>query len=172
MELTGKIAGSDLHALRDMGYMPGLHEAPRLWFVALNKRMAKVFRRNGQEIELIGEIFPVEKVVIELSNRTVGRNRSHGDHTMHHKYEPHMNESRQASLAFIDELAHWLEKAAAEDVFDRLIIAAPPEVLGEIRAVLEKNVKEKVIAEIDKELTAVDEQQLEREIENISMINF
>jgi protein required for attachment to host cells len=172
MELTGKIAGKNLNALRGGEYVAGPHPAPRVWIIAADKHIARVFSKESKELDLIGEIAPRQEILTELTNRSVGRTVSAGDPSIRHKYEPHMNESRQESLAFVHDLADWLKRMEGEHVFDRLILAAPPEILGDLRAVLGKAVRSRVIAEIDKDLTKFNDRELWRELETISLPNF
>lgn len=54
---------------------------------------------------------------------------------------------------FADEMAGLLYKLVHKGRFDRLVIVAPPRVLGEMRSKLHREVAERVVAEIDKELT-------------------
>ena len=54
---------------------------------------------------------------------------------------------------FVRELSARLNKAAHANRFDRLILVAPPKVLGELRDELEKAAAERVVDEIAKDLT-------------------
>ena len=54
---------------------------------------------------------------------------------------------------FADELADILYKQAHKGAFKELVIVAAPRVLGDLRPKLHKEVTDKVVAEIDKDLT-------------------
>jgi protein required for attachment to host cells len=54
---------------------------------------------------------------------------------------------------FIDEIAGRLNRAASRGLFDRLIIAAPPKVLGQLRSALSEQSTDRVITEIGSDLT-------------------
>jgi protein required for attachment to host cells len=56
---------------------------------------------------------------------------------------------------FARELAGILEAASNEGRFARLTLVAPPKMLGELREVLPDKVKEKIVKEVDKDLTWV-----------------
>jgi protein required for attachment to host cells len=172
MEVTGKIAPNNLRVLRNRQHLAGGHENPRVWIVVADKEIARVYARKKGGLELIGEIEPVEDAVTELNNKSIGRNKSSGDSSVRHKYEPHMNESRQKALSFVHELSGWLKRMEAEDVFDHLVIAAPPEILGDMRAELDKHLRERVIAEIDKNLTRFNERTLQQELDALELLNF
>ena len=54
---------------------------------------------------------------------------------------------------FADDIAERLYKQAHAGAYDRLVIVAPPQVLGEMRRKLHKEVVGKLVAEIPKTLT-------------------
>ncbi len=54
---------------------------------------------------------------------------------------------------FAKEIADRLYKAAHRGQYQKLIIAAPPVVLGELRKALHKEVEERIVFDIAKELT-------------------
>ncbi|PTX00829.1 host attachment family protein [Pararhodobacter aggregans] len=58
-----------------------------------------------------------------------------------------------AKERFADDLAEILYKQAHRGAFDRLVIVAPPPVLGDLRGKLHKEVASRVVAELDKTLT-------------------
>lgn len=54
---------------------------------------------------------------------------------------------------FAKEIAEMLYKAAHRGAYDKLIVAAPPQVLGELRKALHKEVRERLVFDVAKELT-------------------
>src|SRR5690606_12826900 len=58
-----------------------------------------------------------------------------------------------AKERFADDLAEILYRQAHKGRFDRLVIAAPPSVLGDLRRKLHKEVAARVVAEVPKTLT-------------------
>jgi protein required for attachment to host cells len=65
---------------------------------------------------------------------------------------------------FVREFSARLNKAAHASRFDRLILVAPPKVLGELRDELEKAAAERVVDEIAKDLTKHPVDEIERAI--------
>ncbi len=63
--------------------------------------------------------------------------------------DPHEHEEARFTLHLADEINH----AALEKQFDQLILAAPPRTLGILRKSLSSHATERVIAELDKDLT-------------------
>jgi protein required for attachment to host cells len=60
---------------------------------------------------------------------------------------------RLAEDRFADDLAEMLYQRAHRGAFDRIVLVAAPRVLGELRRVMHKEVADRVVAEIDKDLT-------------------
>ena len=73
--------------------------------------------------------------------------------SMHRSAVQETDWHRLAEERFARDLADRLYKAAHAGRFDRLILVAPPRTLGELRDALHKEVRARVIAEIDKDLT-------------------
>ena len=65
---------------------------------------------------------------------------------------------------FVADLAGRLSKSAERAEFDRLILAAPPKVLGQLRAALSRQAAERVVAEIHSDLTKHPVDEIERHI--------
>lgn len=70
-----------------------------------------------------------------------------------HAQEPRVDWHRQAEAAFTKRVAEHVEAAAGADRFDRLIIAAPPTMLGDLRQVFGPQTRERLTGELNKDLT-------------------
>lgn len=75
-----------------------------------------------------------------------------------HRYEKHL---------FAAELAGVLNRAGQEKAYDRLVIVAPPNTLGDLRAKLDKNTRRMVAAELDKDLTNETLDELQAQLEKV-----
>jgi protein required for attachment to host cells len=166
MRLTGKITETDLKDIDRVRISAEHHKIPRVWMVAADNRVAKIFRKNNGHLEFLGEA-AAEKTLADLTNDTVGRSISAASNTVHHKYEPHMAERNQESIAFTQQLAQWLDTAVRENACDRLVIAAAPQTLGNLRKSLSKRVQKHVTAEINKDLTKHPEPSLRAELSEV-----
>ena len=71
----------------------------------------------------------------------------------HHVMDPKVNWHNFKKDLFADAMAEVLAKADSTNVFDALVLVAPAKTLGELRKKLNPNVKGKVTAELDKDLT-------------------
>lgn len=69
-------------------------------------------------------------------------------HAMEPRTEPKQKEARR----FAAELAHFLRDEHARNRFDRLILVAPPTMLGLLHETMEDTLSTSVIAEVEKSL--------------------
>jgi protein required for attachment to host cells len=72
-----------------------------------------------------------------------------------HAIEPRIDPHREEGERFVTSLSGALTKAFDEGQFQRLLLIAPPRALGEFRKHLPHRVKDKLVAEIDEDLTKV-----------------
>ena len=72
-----------------------------------------------------------------------------------HAMEPHTDPQRHAKFVFTRELATRLRTAFRKHRFNRLILAAPPQPMGDLRASLAHDVASCIEAEILKDLVHV-----------------
>lgn len=79
--------------------------------------------------------------------------------------DPHEQEKQK----FARELATFLDQKAHK--FERLILAAPPKMLGYLREYLSRQQLDKTIAAIDKDLTNASEDGLERHLQGVIHID-
>lgn len=167
MRLTGKLMKDGLVAFTQKPALRSGRKTPRIWVLAADGNFARFYRKINNHMELIGEASPEVEFATEVSNKTMGRIVSAARSTVRHKYEPHMEENRQNELMFARELSDFLEQVEEADVFDRLIIAAAPRMLGDLRANFSKLVQNRIVAEVDKDLTKLKNKELEKALEKI-----
>lgn len=80
-----------------------------------------------------------------------------------HAMEPHTEPHDKMKLDFAKSLADGVNAAEQDGQFDRLIVAAPAKVLGELRHKLSKTVQGKLLREVDKDLIGADDKQLAKQ---------
>jgi protein required for attachment to host cells len=71
---------------------------------------------------------------------------------------------RLEKTLFARELAKRLNKAAAADAFDRLLVFAPPATLGELRAHYATDLGKRIVAEVDRDLTKHPVKEIEQHV--------
>jgi protein required for attachment to host cells len=81
--------------------------------------------------------------------------------------EPKTDPVEHREAEFCKSMAEMLEKSRQQGAFDRLVIAAAPIALGNIRKALTPQVKKSVMAELDKDLTNLPTNQLDKHFDGI-----
>jgi protein required for attachment to host cells len=69
-----------------------------------------------------------------------------------------------AKAKFAKEFAARLDRAVEADLFDRIIIIAPPVTLGELRTHYSNGLRSRLVAEIDKDLTRHPVEDIEKQV--------
>ncbi|MCC6304369.1 MAG: host attachment protein [Rhodobacteraceae bacterium] len=77
-----------------------------------------------------------------------------------HGFDPHATEREQRRARFADHVVAWLAAAWEGAGYDRLIVAAPPRFLGELRASLPEALAAAVAADLSKDLVRVPSREL------------
>jgi protein required for attachment to host cells len=82
-------------------------------------------------------------------------------------YEPKTDPVEHREAAFLKTVAAMLDKKHCDRAYDRLVIAAAPIALGDLRKALTEGVKKSVLAEIPKDLINTPTTQLNRHLDGI-----
>jgi protein required for attachment to host cells len=145
------------------------------WILVADDKVAKIFTMSGKEVQFLKLLKPSQtNDVKDFSNQSFGRHGGPGgDHGgpggpgMHQTFEPRMNQWREANLIFAREICAELEKEARQKTFHRLVIAATPHVLGDLRSCLGREAAGLLVAEIDKELIHMRDDGIRKEVSAI-----
>ncbi len=81
-----------------------------------------------------------------------GRNPGSGGHSYGHELTWHEYQKER----FAKDMAEVVNKAASQNAFDKLVIAAPPKALGDLRDHLNKPAQERLSGEVHKDLTHIE----------------
>ena len=136
--------------------------------VAADNHLARIYRRVNSHIELIGEAEPEKNSILsEINNKTVGRMKNIAGGSAHHKFEPSENASTYQKMIFTNDISNFLEKIEKENTFDKIIIIAPPKMLGDLRKILSPHVKDRIVAEFDKDLTKLNDNDFKAALQKI-----
>jgi protein required for attachment to host cells len=122
------------------------------WVVVADGSHARILENagTGEGLEEISTEAVPDPPTHEIVSDRQGRHAdSHGAgrHAMDPKTDPH----RHAEREFARHLCALLDRAAQENRFERLIITAAPAMLGDIRALMSPHLRERVLAEVDKD---------------------
>ena len=142
----------------------------RTWILIADSSRARILSndsRSGGLTPVEGQVFrsPHPRLREILSDRpgrsfdSVGSGR--------HAMEYSSDSRREDDRAFAKKLASVLEEAQRRNEYDRLVLAAAPRTLGDLRAILPDQVKAVVCAEIDKDLTQIPNSDLPKHLEGI-----
>jgi len=124
-----------------------------LWVVVADGEKALFLRNQGDNkfpnLEVVHEMEQENPATREQGTDKPGRYGNEGPRSAIEETDWHrLNKER-----FAVEIADRLYKLAHRGEFDAIVLIAPPQVLGEMRQKLHKEVGEKVQAEIPKTLT-------------------
>jgi protein required for attachment to host cells len=148
--------------------MSGLRIEHNAWVMVGDGEKALFFRNEGDETNPNLEIVNVLEHENPKSSEqgtdrpgrafaSVGKHRSAMQETNWHKLEKHR---------FAKEIADTLYSAAHNGRYSKLVLAAPPMIMGDLRKALHKEVSDKVVAEISKDLTNMPPHEIERVLVN------
>ena len=133
---------------------------------------AVIYKYNGPNNKLApikgGKLSHVNELSQDLVTTKRGRMPDNGAgqcSALERPTDPHEHEKH----VFAKEIADFVN--GKEPSFDRLIIAAAPKVLGDLRQLLSTNVKNKVSAELDKDLTHIPLIELPEHLQDVLNIN-
>lgn len=131
-------------------------KSPHIWIVVADGETARFFSAHGRTAKLEQGI-PYELRMINPPTRDQGAERPGRGHEsvgqLRHSVQPRVDLHREAKRSFAEEIAALLFEKARENAFDELIIAAPPKMLGDLRDAMDEKTKERVKAELHKDLT-------------------
>lgn len=132
------------------------------WVVVTDHQHANVFSHDGpgHGIRRVdGMTFDTHlgrshEIVTDRPGRKPGRGGS--QRSVGARSDPH----REAGRRFMQGVADAVTEASRAEVFDRLVLVAPPRALGELRKALPDKVRAQVTAEINEDLTKTAEKDL------------
>ncbi len=131
---------------------------PRTWILIADSAMARVVSDGGEgrtlasvdDIRLEGNNQPDRDLAADRPGRTFDR-----AGTGRHGMEPRTGPRRVEHERFAREIAEALELAGQQDRYDRLVLVAPPKMMGDLRGLLPPAVAKTVSAELTKDLTKI-----------------
>jgi protein required for attachment to host cells len=122
---------------------------------------ARAFLALGQAVTEI-ESFAMEEVV--PPSRALGDDRpgrtSESVGPTRHAYVATSDPHREVKRSFAGEVAQRLARTADDHNAERIVVIAPPVMLGDLRAAYPAGVKDRLVREIDKDLTKLPAREL------------
>ncbi len=127
------------------------------WIVIANGNQAKVFEHEGpgkglrplKDLHFEQEPLKASEIMADKPGRA-GAGTAPGSRAA---MEYHSDPVQVRERKFIEKLADVLNEKRLEGQFDRLVIAAAPTALGDIRPALSDQVRQAILGELPKDLT-------------------
>jgi protein required for attachment to host cells len=144
--------------------------ARKTWVVVANGTSARAFRNTGVGKGL--QAVPgFEMSIGSPPTRELGADRPGRVHDRfgpaRHAMEPKADWHRQDKTAFAVAIAGRLESAARGGDFDRLVLVAPPTMMGDLRAALDRHVHDLVTGEVTKDLVHASPAEIEEQLSGV-----
>lgn len=181
--------GRSIGTIPPHGETQTVHKTPVTWFLVADGAGAQVYVRQRikaripmggntkhrhYEEKVERELVPVSGMRWEakspeeyqIGNDLLGRVfESVG--AARHMGEPHVDIREDLKLRFMRTIASQLQVACQQKSFDRLVLIAPPKLLGKLKRQLDENVRAHVVAELPKELTRYQGRALAAQLEKV-----
>lgn len=144
-------------------------ERSTTWILIADCLSAKILVNRGAGTGLVplrdgvfeGLNAPARKIASDRPGRAFdSHGHGHGRHAMEPSSDPHDYEKAR----FARTVASYLGTAAGRRAFDQLVVVAPPQALGLLRAALPSAAADRVAQEHAKDLTKVPDHQLGRHL--------
>ena len=134
-------------------------KAIKTWVVVADGDQAKIFEHDGpgrglhavKDLNLEQDHLRAQDIMADRPGRTFSSAGPGSRSGVDYRSDPVAVRERR----FVERLADVLDRKRQEGAFDRLVIAAAPAALGDLRPALSDEVKETILAELPKDLTNV-----------------
>jgi len=142
----------------------------KLWIVIADGARARVLERESADsglhevkgLDLRADHRPSHEILSDKPPRAYDRVGA-----ARHAMEPRVDPHRELKRSFAHEVAAILDTRLAQHAFNRLVLVAPPQVLGDLRNALSHAVRAKLTAELAKDLTKVPDSELASHLEGV-----
>lgn len=129
------------------------------WIVIADGNQAKVFEHEGpgkglkalKDLQFEQEPLKAQEIMADKPGRSFASAGPGSRSSMEYHSDPVAVRERK----FVEKLADVLNEQQQQGKFDRLVIAAAPAALGDIRPALSDQVKDTILAEMPKDLTNI-----------------
>jgi protein required for attachment to host cells len=140
------------------------------WILIANGTQARVVEHGGPG-KGIATVKGMEWSIEPLQSRDIDTDRpgrAHGSGgSPRSAIEPQTDPAQYREAQFMRTIAAELDRQAQDGAFDRLVIAAAPIALGNLRKQLSDNVRKSVVAELDKDLTNMPTPNIDKHLDGI-----
>jgi protein required for attachment to host cells len=143
---------------------------PIIWVLVADASRARLFRAEQPQQtltpalgeELIGSNLPSREIASDRPGRSFDRG-GQGRHAM----EPSTDPARHAQEEFARDVVRLLDEKRKSGSFERLVVVAPPQFLGDLRAVMPQQLQAAVSAEVAKDLSKLPPHELQGHLREV-----
>jgi len=140
-------------------------KAKTTWILIADGATAKVFEHAGpgkglravNEMQFEQEPLQAQEIMADRPGRAASAGAAGARSAMEYSSDPVAVRERR----FVENVAEELEKQLQKGAFERLIVAAAPTALGDLRPAFSKGVRDTIVAELPKDLTNIPTPKLE-----------
>lgn len=139
------------------------------WILIADGTQARVLEHNGPGKGLTN-VKGLDWSITPLQSQDIDSDRpgrGHSSGSSRSAMEPKTDPAQHREAEFIRSVAAELDRKAKEGAFDRIVIAAAPIALGNLRKNLSDHVKKAIVAELDKDLTNLPTQKIDQHLDGI-----
>jgi protein required for attachment to host cells len=137
--------------------MEDVMKAKTTWILIANGAQAKVLEHKGpgkglqavDGMQFEQEPLQAREIMADKPGRSISSMGSGGRSAMEYSSDPVAVRERR----FVESVAAELEKHLQNGEFDRLVVAAAPTALGDLRPAFSKTLRDTIVAELPKDLT-------------------
>jgi protein required for attachment to host cells len=143
---------------------------PIIWVLVADAARARLFQVE-QPRQTLAPALGEELIGSNLRSREIGSDRpgrtfdsgGQGRHAM----EPPTDPARHAQEEFARDVVRLLDEKRTSRAFERLIVVAPPQFLGDLRGLMPQQLRESVSAEIAKDLSKLPAHELQDHLRDV-----
>ncbi|MEX1152632.1 host attachment protein [Parvibaculum sp.] len=140
----------------------------RIWILVADGQKARFLASEKRNEDLVSAL--PDLVVPNPPTREQGTERPGRVHesvgARRSAYEPPTDMHRQAKRDFAKAVAETLLVKTREDAFDKLIVVAPPEMLGDLRTALAPETRARLIGERARDYTELTPREIKEQLSN------
>ncbi|SFV30351.1 Protein required for attachment to host cells [Devosia crocina] len=140
------------------------------WILIADGTQARVLEHNGPGKGLAA-VKGLEWSIAPLQSQDIDTDRPGRSHSSvgpgRSAITPKTDPAEHREAEFVRSVAAELDRKAKEGAFDRIVIAAAPIALGHFRKNLSDHVKKAILAELDKDLTNLPTQNIDKHLDGI-----
>jgi protein required for attachment to host cells len=153
-----------------------LPKSPVTWILVADGKQAQIYTRSpvGRKVPTGSAEHPhylefQEQGLVPVPEMALKADSAKGhDQLAHQMNATHINIHDEIKHHFMKVIAERLNDAKTKKLFDRLVLIAPPKMLGDLRTDLDKKVIAAVVAELPKDLTQCGSKELVGHLNNIA----